>query len=118
MFYNFLSATDSASQSNTVEMYGTHDGSFFQDDAKSYSTYEKGLDEDYAKHYDDDDDDDDIDHIKRGAKNTYLTDDPLPPNGPTPWAKVEGTSPYLLSICLLCLAAKRLFLYNQSYSLD
>nr|QRF78300.1 nephrin [Membranipora membranacea] len=81
-------ATDSASQSNTVEMYGTHDGSFFNDDAKSYSTYEKGLDEDYAKHYDDDEDDD-TDHVKKGSKGTYLTDDPSPIRQSPPWSKME-----------------------------
>lgn len=80
-------------------MYGTHDGSFFNDDAKSYSTYEKGLDEDYAKHYDDDEDDD-TDHVKKGSKGTYLTDDPSPIRQSPPWSKMEGS----YSVCITALS--------------
>ena len=101
------SATDSASQSNTVEMYGTHDGSFFNDDAKSYSTYEKGLDEDYAKHYDDDDDDV-IDQVKKGSKGTYLTDEPSPIRQSPPWSKMEG----------LCLSLSNLVFHSMIKPVD
>lgn len=75
-------------------MYGTHDGNFV-DDAKSYSTYEKGLDDDFAKHYEDDDND--LDEVKPST-TTYLTDEPMPvlnipttnPNPNQPWSKMEG----------------------------
>lgn len=85
--YSPSPGTDSASQSNTVELYGTHDGNF-NDDAKSYSTYEKGLDEDFAKHYEDDD-------VIKNSKETYLTDTSSasvnsPRSADQPWSKHEG----------------------------
>lgn len=82
----YYSGTDSASQSNTVEMYGTHDGNF-NDDAKSYSTYEQHLDQDFAKHYEDDE-------VVKNPKEAYHTDTSSPsinsPRSDQPWSKQEG----------------------------
>lgn len=90
----FAPATDSASQSNTVEMYGTHDG-YFNEDARSYSTYEKGFDDDYAKHYENENDKNLVKSAPPSVKETYLTDDPIQiiqPPPPQPWSKMEGKS--------------------------
>ena len=70
-------------------MYGTHDGSYYNDDAKSYSTYEKGIDEDYTKNYEADQFGT---HSKHGSENgTYVSPRFLSsPNPNSQWSKMEG----------------------------
>ena len=92
-----ITGTDSTSQSNTVELYGTHDGNF-NDDAKSYSTYEKGLDEDYAKHYEDES----LDGIKP-QKHSYMSEETVARTSPpaNPWPSVESRSMFVSHVTML-----------------
>lgn len=75
-------ATDSASQSNTVELYGKHE--VFQDDAKSYSTY---FEEEFVKGCE-------ADNMANQAKYSPERDmDVIPQlvsNESPSWAKHEG----------------------------
>ncbi|XP_067942900.1 nephrin-like isoform X2 [Watersipora subatra] len=81
--------TDSVSQTNTVELFGTnHDGSYYNDDVKSYSTYDKGLDDDYSKHYEGDNSNNHIRDVTDDA--TYISPRSVPPNNqPPPWTRSE-----------------------------
>jgi len=83
IFWLALVATDSASQSNTEQLYGTSVGSQPQDDARSYSTsYEKGYEDDYAKHYEDDE--------KDNIKSAPANDNYISAKDVQPWSKTEG----------------------------
>lgn len=87
-------ATDSTSQTNTVEMYGTHDGSFFNDDAKSFSTYAKD-EEDLSKNYEENY----LNQTKFAAEQgTYVSPQVASSNESPPWAKTEGESSNSISL--------------------